>query len=221
MASATRPDDGTAVAAVERTLLVALGLVPDDTEPAPQRESVRDRILDVATGLFIAKGITETTMRAVAEEAGLSRAWLYRQFGSRDEIVQAIIVREARRFAEGLVAADDPHRPVREAVTGTFVLVVTELRHNAMVQRFRVHEPHLVSAFIICDSGPFLKVMVDALAGYLDRRAALAPERAAIAAEAIIRLIVSTGLSATAVCNFDDTDQLRTFAEQVIPALLA
>ena len=39
--------------------------------------------------------------------------------------------------------------------------------------------------------------------------------------EAVIRLIVSTGLSATAVLDFDDADQLRAFAKKVIPALLA
>ncbi|WP_194293440.1 TetR/AcrR family transcriptional regulator [Actinomadura macrotermitis] len=205
---------------MERTLLEALGLPVEDVPPEPQRRTVRDRILDVATALFAAQGISATTMREIAAGAGLSRAWLYRQFAGRDEIVQAIIVREARRLTDDLLAADDPHRPVQEAVTGTFVHVVTELRRNPLINRFLSHEPHLVSTFLVGDAGPFLKVMVEALAAYLERRAALAPDRAAVAAEAIIRLIVSTGLSATAVWDFDDPAQVRAFAEQVVPALM-
>lgn len=57
----------------------------------------RDEILAVASRLFSDRGVASTTMRNIAEAAGLRQSSLYYYFSSKDEIL-ATVVAEANRF---------------------------------------------------------------------------------------------------------------------------
>jgi AcrR family transcriptional regulator len=57
---------------------------------AAHRENQRERILEVAENLFIQKGIESVTFSDIADEARLTRATVYRYYGSKEEIAQAI-----------------------------------------------------------------------------------------------------------------------------------
>lgn len=55
--------------------------------------STTDRLLDATEQLLADKGIRATTMIDVAERAGVSRAWLYRNFPDKPALVGAAIIR--------------------------------------------------------------------------------------------------------------------------------
>jgi AcrR family transcriptional regulator len=55
--------------------------------------SRRDAILREAAALFAAQGVTATTVRQVADHVGVLSGSLYHHFGSKEEIVQEIVVR--------------------------------------------------------------------------------------------------------------------------------
>jgi AcrR family transcriptional regulator len=55
--------------------------------------------LDAAEACYTRFGPAKTTVEDVAQAAGVSRATLYRHFKSRDELLAAVIVREAGRLA--------------------------------------------------------------------------------------------------------------------------
>jgi len=81
------------------------------------RSSPRDRLLDTAERLFYAAGITATGVDTVVREAGVSKPTLYARFGSKAELVAAVLEgRGARRAAElqaWVVGEDDPRaRPL-------------------------------------------------------------------------------------------------------------
>lgn len=57
----------------------------------------REEILAVASRLFSERGVGSTTMRGIAEAAGLQQSSLYYYFSSKDEIL-ATVVAEANRF---------------------------------------------------------------------------------------------------------------------------
>lgn len=64
---------------------------------AKSRESsevVKIRILDVAGKLFAQHGVNGVSIRKIAEEAGINHALIIRYFGSKDELVSAILRRE-------------------------------------------------------------------------------------------------------------------------------
>ncbi len=57
-------------------------------------EITKERILNVATNLFAQYGVNGTSIRKIAEEAGINHAIIIRYFGSKEELVQEILIRE-------------------------------------------------------------------------------------------------------------------------------
>ncbi|WP_233424798.1 TetR/AcrR family transcriptional regulator [Mycolicibacter heraklionensis] len=60
---------------------------------SPTSPSTTDRLLDATEKLLADKGIRATTMIDVAQAAGVSRAWLYRNFPDKPTLVGAAIIR--------------------------------------------------------------------------------------------------------------------------------
>ncbi len=71
------------------------------TPPTAKADQTRARILEAAMQLFREKGYEQTTMRAVADAAGVSTGNAYYYFKSKDEMIQAFY---ARTHTEHLAA---------------------------------------------------------------------------------------------------------------------
>jgi len=56
------------------------------------------RIIDAALGLFANRDISDVTMRAIAQEAGISVAEIYRLFRSKDDLLYSIADKKAREM---------------------------------------------------------------------------------------------------------------------------
>jgi AcrR family transcriptional regulator len=65
----------------------------------PANERTNKRWLDAAASCYTRFGLAKTTVEDVARAAGVSRATLYRHFKNRDELLVAVIAREAGRLA--------------------------------------------------------------------------------------------------------------------------
>jgi len=64
----------------------------------------RDDILDAAIRLFQERGFERTTLRAIADEAGVSLGLTYRYFEGKDALVAALYERLTERFVASLGA---------------------------------------------------------------------------------------------------------------------
>ena len=64
-----------------------------------EQTSGREQLLDAAESCLARFGLAKTTIEDVAQAAGLSRATVYRQFGSRDALLLAVAARDADRVA--------------------------------------------------------------------------------------------------------------------------
>lgn len=62
----------------------------------------RSRLLDAAERCLSDVGIAKMTVEAVADEAAVSRATVYRYFDGRDSLLLGVLVREGRRFMDTL-----------------------------------------------------------------------------------------------------------------------
>ncbi len=70
-----------------------------------------ERLLDVATDLFYARGIHTVGVDEIAEVAGTTKKTLYDQFRSKDRLVVAYLRRRAERWRAFCIAHLDEHAP--------------------------------------------------------------------------------------------------------------
>ena len=62
-------------------------------------QTARERYLGAAEACYARFGLAKTTVEDVAQAAGVSRATVYREFRNRDELLLAVVEREAGRVA--------------------------------------------------------------------------------------------------------------------------
>lgn len=68
-------------------------------------ESARGRLLSAASHLFCKNGINATGIDAIIEEAGTAKTTLYKLFGSKTNLVQAVLESEGRQWREWFIGA--------------------------------------------------------------------------------------------------------------------
>ncbi|MGI3786407.1 MAG: TetR/AcrR family transcriptional regulator, partial [Janthinobacterium lividum] len=76
-------------------------------DPSETRNVTRARVVDVAAHLLQSEGPAAVTTRAVAEGAGVQAPTIYRLFGDKDGLLEAV--------AEHVMAAFVSAKTVREA----------------------------------------------------------------------------------------------------------
>lgn len=73
----------------------------------------RQRIHDAALRLFVEKGVTETSVRDLAQAAGIAEGTLYRHYASKDDLVADLFARNYTAFAHRLTDLQAPLRGFR------------------------------------------------------------------------------------------------------------
>src|ERR1700753_1784921 len=68
-------------------------------------ESAHDRLLSAATHLFCKNGINATGIDAIIDEAGTAKTTLYKLFGSKTNLVNAVLENEGKQWREWFIAA--------------------------------------------------------------------------------------------------------------------
>jgi AcrR family transcriptional regulator len=68
-------------------------------------ESAHSRLLSAATHLFCKDGINATGIDAIIEEAGTAKTTLYKLFGSKTNLVHAVLESEGKQWREWFIGA--------------------------------------------------------------------------------------------------------------------
>src|SRR5579859_8110156 len=68
-------------------------------------ESARGRLLSAATHLFCKNGINATGIDSIIEEAGTAKTTLYKLFGSKTNLVHAVLESEGKQWREWFIGA--------------------------------------------------------------------------------------------------------------------
>lgn len=80
--------------------------------PSVSRITPRDRLMQAATRLFCKHGINATGIDAIVGEAGTAKTTLYKIFGSKSDLVEAVLQSEGRIWRDWFIAsiesANDP-----------------------------------------------------------------------------------------------------------------
>ncbi|HEY4987395.1 MAG TPA: TetR/AcrR family transcriptional regulator [Bradyrhizobium sp.] len=75
------------------------------TSTAGDEESARSRLLNAATYLFCKNGINATGIDAIIHEAGTAKTTLYKLFGSKTNLVHAVLESEGRQWRDWFITA--------------------------------------------------------------------------------------------------------------------
>jgi AcrR family transcriptional regulator len=79
-----------------------------------------DAVLDAAASCYLRFGVAKTTATDIAQAVGISRATLYRRFGSHEAIFLAVLTRESEAMAVDadahLARIDDPRERILEGM---------------------------------------------------------------------------------------------------------
>ncbi|MEV6929522.1 TetR/AcrR family transcriptional regulator [Dactylosporangium sp. NPDC051485] len=100
--------------------------LPSDRSQPVQPQDRRSLILQKAAELFAIKGVSATTVREIADVAGVLSGTLYHYFGSKDDMVAAIVIRylEDLNACYGAIAADiDPAEQFVRLVEGSLSII--------------------------------------------------------------------------------------------------
>ena len=100
------------------------------TEVRVESSSARDRLLAAADELFYAEGVHVVGVDRIVERAGVAKASLYANFGSKDELVRAYLQRHFVRRQERIARILEAHNTPRERLLAVFAEVETLLESS-------------------------------------------------------------------------------------------
>jgi AcrR family transcriptional regulator len=110
---------------------------------APAAEAAtRERILAAAANMTAEVGWSGVTMAGVAERVGVSRQTVYNEWGSRDRLAEAMVLRELGSFLDEVDAGFDAHPRDVEAATREAIGRVLELARTNPLLRAIVTATH-------------------------------------------------------------------------------
>jgi AcrR family transcriptional regulator len=185
--------------------------------------TVHDRLLDATERCLRRDGIRRTTVAAVAEEAGVSRAWLYRHFPDKPSLVGAALVRLDESYwtaaRERVGAVEGLAAQVAEAV-----VMAREIQPQQLLLQLRDQEPEAFAAVL----GTGVRQVVPGLAHFwhafltraVDRGEVRADLDVARAAEWVLRLVLSIVTVPGEAVDADDPASVRAFLQEfLVPGL--
>jgi AcrR family transcriptional regulator len=189
----------------------------------PPSDPASERILDAALAHVAAYGMRRLTIDEVAARAHVGRMTVYRRFGDKESLLDALAVREARRCLAELDAASPPDAPISEQVAEGFVASLRIAREHPLLNRLASHEPEAVLEALTANEAATFALM----RAYLTQRLLAAQSAGSLgevdveqAAELIVRLMVSFVLIQETALPLDDPDAARQIARRLIAPIL-
>lgn len=104
-------------------------------------EERKSEILDVAEQLFAEKGFDNASTNDIIRRIGIARGTLYHHFGSKEEILDALVERMTREaIARSRAVVSDKDRPILERLSGA--VIALDLDTGAGPEVFtQIHKP--------------------------------------------------------------------------------
>ncbi len=157
------------------------------------KASLREALLDAAADLLPEGGYAGLRMADVAARAGVSRQTVYNEFGNKAALTQAVALRTASEFLDGIrqrfATADSLLAGIHHAV----VYTIEHARENRLVAAALGTEAGEDLLPLLTTKGePILTAAADLAAEqYREFEPGLSEESAALLAETVVRLSLS------------------------------
>jgi len=160
------------------------------------RREARERAIETAFAITVEQGWEAVRLTDVAVRVGVSRPVLYKEFGSKQGLGEAVWGREVERFLSGLLGAlgavgADVAAGIEAAVDHT----LRSADSNPLLHAVLTGDPaggDTLLPLLTVRSGPMLAACTAALGGWLAARVpAWSGEEIEVAVDSLVRLTVS------------------------------
>ncbi|MGH7289657.1 MAG: TetR/AcrR family transcriptional regulator [Myxococcota bacterium] len=118
-----------------------------------QPDAISARILGATLEQAELVGIRRTTMEDVARRSGVGRATLYRRFPTKEALIDALVIAEARRYLRGNEKARSHADTLEDRLVYGTVFAVTFLREHALLKKLLRTEPETILPSLTVDAG--------------------------------------------------------------------
>lgn len=186
----------------------------------PDIDEVGESILDAALEEFLTYGLRRTTVDVVARRARVSRATLYRRFRDKDALVQAVLVRESRRFFGSVAEAVAGVATVEERLVEGFVVGVRYARADRLLNRLLASDPEALLPYLTTNGALVVAAARDFLVRQGGSEKPVGDRTPAGVAELFVRLAISFTLMPESAIPLGSDDEVRAFARAYLAPLM-
>ena len=186
-------------------------------------DAVTERILDAALGQFEDFGLRRSTMEDIARRCGLSRITIYRRFPKKENLIEAVVLRELRNFLGDLASVGGPGASPQGCMIERIAFALHYLRGHPLLRRLLRTEPEAILPSLTVSGGPVVDLAREHVAALIRRDMfgaqtppAEAERRIQMAAEVGVRIVLSFILTPPSVIPMDTLEDARAFACDLI-----
>lgn len=216
LTGANQTEDGAAGADLLRRAL--------DAEPS--EDHTAHRILSAAYDQAEDFGLRRFTIDEVARRVGISRVTLYRHFPKKDALLDALLMREMRRFLTKLDTVIDAQPTSEEKLSEGVLFCLEFLRGHRLLTRLLRTEPELILPHLTTKGGPVIAAARGWIARLIrkevtDGRIFLPDQDVEILAELLVRTVISLVISPETVLPVDSPEGRRRLIDLYLTPVVA
>ncbi len=106
------------------------------------------RVLDASRACIARVGLAKTTLDDVAREAGCARATVYRCFPGKQQLLAALVTREALAVQHDVLAATTSTATLGDAATAAITTAARSIQAHDALAFVATHEPELILPYL-------------------------------------------------------------------------
>lgn len=191
-------------------------------EAGEPEDEIAVAVLDAALRQFELYGVTRSTMEDIARRAKVARVTVYRRFPGKAALVEAVILRELRRYLADLAEATAPFPAALDQLVEGFAFTMRAVRGHRLLQRLLESEPDVLLPHLTTDGAPFIETgrafLAARMAAELDDGRTY--DEMLVSADVAARLLVSYVITPGAPIDLDDPEGARAFARTYLVRIL-
>lgn len=182
----------------------------------PMSRAQIERVLEATKRCCERWGFERVTVDDIAQEAGVSRATLYRLFpGGRDVLFEALRVQELEDFFNRLLAAIGDADTLEDVLTAAVVCAMRDMRADEHLAIMLSTAPGEVLGQLTVDGMPRIirvatSFLTPLVAPYLGERGA------GEVVELLVRLVISGFLAPSERVDFTSEADVRAFLRKIV-----
>ena len=135
-----------------------------------KRADTKTLIAETALRLFVENGIAETSVRDIAEAAGIAEGTMYRHYTSKDELASSLFLDNVRAFSTELKQLGDSHDGLNEQLAAVIRRVCAFFDESPLLFRYLLLSQHSHARDLRPKSGHPLFILRAIVARAIERR---------------------------------------------------